>query len=615
MIAEESLLKIPKIVEESLEIARTRTTLITRKHKQALEKLNSNRLTVLQRLELKLKEKLVGLEKTASGYRKIEVSLEGKEEELRMLKKDVESKFGFNFSKAYSAIKKYEGMDFMKGAEEVLKQLNTQLKEIELIDIDAREDNKLEELVCSVKYLKHQFKAIKDTVMTDIFKNDFTERINKKKIEIENKRKQETKQIEERRNKLAEEINVLSNQNSELLNTLRTLNEQIEKAKEEKEQLLNLINNRREELKSLEQELTDLKDTKEKINKEMQDQTNIMNTMKRNFEDMADLNSELGLDEVNRQLVLKRSELEEMQTEIKAVIKNGMKNIELSKEDIQYNKNKLNDQTNELIESIKAKRTFNLDFKKWNKAFELITTQVHVIKDSKKYFDSLTKSIVNLKHKEKSYVNQLQMKRLSLEIVHNDLSAMKSNTKQSLIEENKQELHMVESRMNDVEDYLLENITNMQQELKKLIPLEKEFNDDMEVSIPKLMDIKKYLEEQLKLICPICADGRAGKVRLKCGHYMCVSCIAKQKLAELTKSNLIDNNEIAYCVLCRWEKREIDYVLLKCGCRQSPKLPHEARLENDSLVNVCCNSCKTEYDVSDTLALWGGIGIKLCTLL
>ena len=610
MIIGESLLKIPKIVEESLEIVQKRSIVVAKKHKQELEKINKNRLFILQGLESRLKEKLTKLEKLANAYKRLEVSLGSKEKELEILKRDVESKFNFNFSKAYLAIKKYERMDFMKDAEEELKQLNVQLKEIELIDVDCKDDDKLKELVYNIKSLKLELDEIKDIMIHDINEKEYTKRINKKKIEIEKKREQEVKQEKERKNKFIEGINVLNNDKNELLNTISMINKQIEEAKEEKEQLLKLINDKKEELSALEQELSGLKGIKVNLDKEMNEQTELMSIMRRNFEDMADLNSELGLDEVNRQLISKRGELEDMQTEIKALIKNGLKNIELSKEDIQYNKKKLNGQTNELIEGIKTKRTFNLDFKKWNKVFELLTIQASTIKDSKKHFDSLTERIVHLKNKEESYVSQLQMKRLALEIISNNLNSMKSNTKKPLIEKNKQELHMVENKISDMEDYLLENITNVEQELKKLVPLEKEFNKDMEVSIYKLMDTKKYLEEQLKLVCPICADGRAGKVRLKCSHYMCVPCIAKQRLAELTNST-----EVAYCVLCKWEKQEIDYVVLKCGCRESPKLPHEAKFENDDIVNINCRNCKVEYDVSDTFALWGGIEIKLCTLI
>jgi len=56
---------------------------------------------------------------------------------------------------------------------------------------------------------------------------------------------------------------------------------------------------------------------------------------------------------------------------------------------------------------------------------------------------------------------------------------------------------------------------------------------------------KSYLQNFVERNQPICEDGRAGKIRLKCGHYICSGCVINKKI----KTN------IYYCMSCGGSKQ------------------------------------------------------------
>lgn len=122
-----------------------------------------------------------------------------------------------------------------------------------------------------------------------------------------------------------------------------------------------------------------------------------------------------------------------------------------------------------------------------------------------------------------------------------------------------------------------------------------------------------------------CVDGRMGRVKLKCGHYICAGCVRTEKI----------NDKTFYCIGCGGKRRSAGRsTLTYSACstelrmQDAPK-PHQAaglrqalriRLVQErycsatvELVKPLCRNCGRNVALEDAEMLWGAFDLRLCS--
>lgn len=143
----------------------------------------------------------------------------------------------------------------------------------------------------------------------------------------------------------------------------------------------------------------------------------------------------------------------------------------------------------------------------------------------------------------------------------------------------------------DFENELTKKEVELDAVVKSIGELEEEIHGMLESSEVQLLVVKTALEKKLRgkavidSTCKACQDGKLGRVKLCCGHCMCVPCTAKQRIGglETGESKVI-------CGLCNGKKQDISTFHSNNRARGNGLRVHRISREGE---RSCFRLCKT----------------------
>ena len=204
--------------------------------------------------------------------------------------------------------------------------------------------------------------------------------------------------------------------------------------------------------------------------------------------------------------------------------------------------------------------------------------EVKVVEDIKKLelmMEEIDKKEILLKNKEKEIRQNLDNYKVIIEMISDNETALRKRINENesqlktdrlhIEEEIKSETEIIMTIIEDIKDESLKSIENneiimnyskVEHELKEIHEILnfkiKELSDQLEVSKIGLKPIKTKIQYLLanqiisNNVCLICSYGKTGHVKLDCGHYRCVQCVARKR-----------NDKKIPCELCKNEIRNI----------------------------------------------------------
>eukprot|EP00826_Nyctotherus_ovalis_P019448 TRINITY_DN1599_c0_g1_i8.p1 TRINITY_DN1599_c0_g1~~TRINITY_DN1599_c0_g1_i8.p1 ORF type:complete len:359 (+),score=110.63 TRINITY_DN1599_c0_g1_i8:173-1249(+) len=110
----------------------------------------------------------------------------------------------------------------------------------------------------------------------------------------------------------------------------------------------------------------------------------------------------------------------------------------------------------------------------------------------------------------------------------------------------------------EFEDELTKKETELDAVVKSIGELEEEIHGTLERNEVQLLVVKTALEKKLwgepvvDDLCKTCQDGESGRVKLSCGHCMCIPCTAKQRIGSLETGE----SKVS-CRLCNGKRQDI----------------------------------------------------------
>jgi len=157
---------------------------------------------------------------------------------------------------------------------------------------------------------------------------------------------------------------------------------------------------------------------------------------------------------------------------------------------------------------------------------------------------------------------QVSIDRLELEkmvMTLNDIEKSKKDIEESS-KVNRSDLVSIINDLIIIKNEIELSIEQKETDLRESAEMPKELEDEVYSLMDKcesnLKPLKEFLEENIaseeSVPYPLCADGRPGKVELKCGHHLCYQCFFKQR----------EDNMSIECLSCGGIRQEIGNSLI-----------------------------------------------------
>jgi len=555
--AEESLRRIPEATEKLIELARERKKVITEKYKVLAGRIARKNITSLINLETEIRIKTKGLEKVAKECKEIEVGLVDKEKTLKNINEKVKVKFNLDFSDAYYTIKEYKAITLMDDSEEKIKLLNERVNSIMMESVETGEIEQLKVFVDEIQSLRQELLNLNKKIQ-DIQSNYIEEfkrcveiiKIRSDDIIKENDRGkiEKTKKYKE----VSKELDELMKERDEVNNMLMKSKRQIEDLRDQRASLIKDIQDKKLELENIDMEIHKAELNKNNINATIEKRTIALSVIENNIKKINKRYLDKDVEGIVRQIIAQKKEIEEVEEEVKKTLSNSVEDINKKYDDIELYKSKAVEEAKELIEYAKIMTKTNTDIKKLNDFFEQIERQTMAMKAAKSKFDSIRNLINTQRMKKKNLKKLIYTKKVVIDLLTSNFNSVEDQMKQSILDEKVEEIHGFHRKLMEIESLIDSAEEKDEVRLINIDRTEGEFNRVIEQNIENLKLAKASLEEDTRTVCPVCTDGRSGKVKLKCGHCMCVPCVSKQKTDKVT-----DKNNTVYCIPCKWKKQEI----------------------------------------------------------
>eukprot|EP00826_Nyctotherus_ovalis_P033875 TRINITY_DN2765_c0_g1_i13.p1 TRINITY_DN2765_c0_g1~~TRINITY_DN2765_c0_g1_i13.p1 ORF type:complete len:621 (+),score=214.36 TRINITY_DN2765_c0_g1_i13:31-1863(+) len=512
--------------------------------------------TSLKEFESKVNEQIKDLAVVTGAYDALKMRVERLLKRGESVKPAVEANYYNELLEAYKVIMELKG--FPKEVEEArkeLERLEKRMEEVSSIYVQEKiwQRQTFKHLTDYVENLKRTIELVGKETLVKMEEYHIKNARIKKEMNM-------YKEASEKPVKMSEGKRLKTNRR------IREIEEEMNKLSKEKEDLLAFIAAPEEEDKELKVKTKELDEARDSL-------AILKNIYDKSYTEINTIPAKLmeAKEELNNIMRKRRSELDEATKCINQVKSNKawmQKTIAAKKQ--------------EIISEIEQ----HLHFKKLDVIEKVSTTEkklllrnvksrLEQLARDRQHFTQSLRSRQSEINKIKNYYSDIKRDKLSFQIsidrlqledivmTLNDIEKSKKDVEESS-RINRLELVAIMNDLITVENEIERKIEQKEVDLKKSAAMPKELENEVYELMDKCEAVLKPLEEFLERDInnrkatshPLCADGKPGKVELKCGHYLCYQCFFKKR--DKAKS---EDDVLIPCLACGGLKQEAGKVV------------------------------------------------------
>ena len=522
-------------------------------NKEELSPLDEDKgdFTARKELEYRVNDQIKELAVITSAYEALKLKLHKHIEHLKQMLPLVESMFHKETSEALKTIMELRGLPrFLKDSHQEVGELNKRMESVSssLVKQEIWQRQTFQEFEDYINNLEKTIPHVEQEALVTIEK--YSVLIPRLKKEI-----QQHKKASEKPMKMNEGKRLRTNLR------IRELEAELKSFKKEKEGILGHINGPIYEQKMFKAKTKELQEAKDSLE--------VLKAIhERADKDIIDIPYKLLKAKEELNIIMRRRKQEQ---------KYAIKCIDKAKQSRDWLKKTISEKKDKMKIALKQQKCYtNFDaltkicITEKRVLLENVKKRLEHLKEDRENFSVSLEDTQEQIRKITEYCNQLErnnilfqssIDKLQLEQMVptlNDIEKAKKDIKE-IGKVNRTELVQIMNNLISTKNDIETIITQKQEELKKLIDIPIEPGEEVYELMDKykisLESLKEFLEKEInkdRTLEPICADGRPGKVKLKCGHNLCYKCFFQQKAKSET-----NNNTVIVCLDCGGLLQEI----------------------------------------------------------